>query len=67
MRIVHVIASLAAEEGGPSRAVLDMAMATKARGAEVIVQTTDYGGAPVDTAAASRLGVDVDGPSQLVV
>ena len=60
MRIVHVIATLAAEEGGPSRAVLDMAMAMAQRGHEVSIQTTDYGDAPVDVTAATGLGVKID-------
>lgn len=60
MHIVHVIATLAAEEGGPSRAVLDMAVAMAARGHDVAIQTTDYGGAPVDVAAARQQGVRIE-------
>lgn len=41
IRIVHVIASLAARTGGPAKAALDMARAVAARGHAVSIYTTD--------------------------
>lgn len=41
IRIVHVIASIAAATGGPARAVADMARAVAARGHDVSIYTTD--------------------------
>ena len=43
MRVVHLIASLALETGGPARACIDMARATARKGHEVSVLTTNYG------------------------
>lgn len=60
MRILHVIATLAAEEGGPSRAVLDLSLAAAKRGHEVSILTTDYGGSPVESASARGLGVSIE-------
>ncbi len=41
IRILHVIASIAASTGGPARAVVDMARAVAARGHAVSIYTTD--------------------------
>src|SRR5262245_11156525 len=41
IRILHVIASIAARTGGPAKAALDMARAVAARGHEVAIYTTD--------------------------
>jgi glycosyltransferase involved in cell wall biosynthesis len=41
IRILHVIASIAARTGGPAKAALDMAAAVAARGHEVAIYTTD--------------------------
>ncbi len=41
IRILHVIASIAASTGGPARAVVDMARAVAARGHDVSIYTTD--------------------------
>ncbi|MBL8807444.1 MAG: glycosyltransferase [Rhodospirillales bacterium] len=49
IRIVHVIASIAAATGGPARAVADMARAVAARGHDVAIWTTDR-----DMTAAER-------------
>lgn len=46
MNILHVIASLAQETGGPAKAVLEMAEAVAVRGHNVTVFSTDYGGVP---------------------
>jgi len=49
IRILHVIASIAASTGGPARAVVDMARAVAARGHAVSIYTTDR-----DMTAAER-------------
>ncbi|HEX9464298.1 MAG TPA: glycosyltransferase [Alphaproteobacteria bacterium] len=41
IRILHVIASIAARTGGPAKAAIDMARAVAARGHEVAIYTTD--------------------------
>ena len=43
MRILHVIANLAAETGGPAKACLDMARAMARRGHDVAIYATDFG------------------------
>lgn len=55
MKILHVIASLAPRYGGPSKACLEMARATAARGHEVTIFTTDLDG-------PGRLDVPTDRP-----
>ena len=43
MNILHVIASLAQETGGPAKAVLEMAEAVAGRGHTLTVFSTDFG------------------------
>src|SRR6266404_3998297 len=43
MRILHLIATLAPESGGPAQACIEMASAVAARGHEVSIYTTDWG------------------------
>jgi glycosyltransferase involved in cell wall biosynthesis len=59
MRVLHVIPSLAARDGGPPKAVIEMARASIQRGAEVEIYTTNVDargvldvplGRPVETA-----------------
>jgi glycosyltransferase involved in cell wall biosynthesis len=45
MNILHLIATLAPESGGPAQACLEMATAVAARGHQVSIFTTDYGAA----------------------
>jgi glycosyltransferase involved in cell wall biosynthesis len=51
IRILHVIASIAASTGGPARAVVDMARAVAARGHDVSIYTTDRDMTPAERAA----------------
>jgi glycosyltransferase involved in cell wall biosynthesis len=53
MNILHLIATLAPESGGPAQACLEMANAVAARGHQVSIFTTNYG-APL----AGRLSAD---------
>ncbi len=46
MKIMHLIATLAPESGGPAQACLEMAAAVAARGHQVSIYTTDFGAAP---------------------
>ncbi len=46
MKILHLIATLAPESGGPAQACLEMAAAVAARGHQVSIYTTDFGAAP---------------------
>jgi glycosyltransferase involved in cell wall biosynthesis len=46
MNILHLIATLAPESGGPAQACLEMASAVAARGHNVSIYTTDFGGHP---------------------
>lgn len=55
MKILHVIANVAARYGGPSKACLEMAAATAARGHDVSVFTTNQDGSGV-------LDVPLDAP-----
>jgi glycosyltransferase involved in cell wall biosynthesis len=50
MRVLHVIPSVAASDGGPSRAILNIECALIAAGVEVVTATTDHRG-PVDASA----------------
>ena len=43
MRVIHVMAALAPELGGPSKACIEMARAVAARGHTVEIYTTDWG------------------------
>jgi glycosyltransferase involved in cell wall biosynthesis len=58
MNILHVIATLAPESGGPAQACLEMAMAVAARGHQVSIFTTDFG-APLDLRLAADETVDI--------
>lgn len=58
MRIVHVIATLAARDGGPPRICVDMARASAGRGHAVTVHATDHGMTPEERAAFDREGPD---------
>jgi len=51
IRILHVIASIAARTGGPARAVVDMARSVAARGHSVAIYTTDRDMTPEERAA----------------
>ena len=55
MKILHVIATLAPRDGGPSKACFEMARAAARRGHEVTIFTTDKDG-------PGRLDVPVDRP-----
>lgn len=44
MRVLHVIPSIAARYGGPSRAVVEMCLALNARGMKTLIATTDADG-----------------------
>ena len=46
MKILHLIATLAPESGGPAQACLEMAAAVAARGHRVSIYTTDFGAQP---------------------
>ncbi|MBL8838173.1 MAG: hypothetical protein JNL66_18125, partial [Alphaproteobacteria bacterium] len=46
IRVLHVIASLAARTGGPAKAVIDMARAVARLGHQVAIYTTDREMAP---------------------
>jgi glycosyltransferase involved in cell wall biosynthesis len=59
MNILHVIASLALETGGPAKAVLEMAEAVAKRGHQVTVFATDYGGVPGGLDRLRAAGVQV--------
>jgi glycosyltransferase involved in cell wall biosynthesis len=56
MNILHVIASLAAESGGPAKACLEMARASAGRGHAVTIFATDRGLAPDSGARPSTGG-----------
>ncbi|MCP1335365.1 glycosyltransferase [Futiania mangrovi] len=55
MRIVHVIATLAAAHGGPPRACIGMARALVARGHTVSIETTSIAMTPGDRAMCAAL------------
>ena len=57
MRILHSTATLSAAQGGPSRAVIDMALAARERGHEVAVFATTYKDPPIDLTEAQQRGV----------
>jgi glycosyltransferase involved in cell wall biosynthesis len=59
LNILHVIASLAQETGGPAKAVLEMAEAVAKRGHRVTVFSTDFGGVPDGLDRLEAAGVDV--------
>jgi glycosyltransferase involved in cell wall biosynthesis len=59
MNILHVIASLAQETGGPAKAVLEMAEAVAGRGHTLTVFTTDFGGVPDTLDRLREAGVTV--------
>ncbi|HVB81191.1 MAG TPA: glycosyltransferase [Candidatus Binataceae bacterium] len=59
LKILHVLSSIGAASGGPSRAVFDLALTARRRGHAVTVCTTDYGGSSVDHAECLRAGVKV--------
>ena len=59
MNILHVIASLAQETGGPAKAVLEMAEAVAKRGHTVTVFSTDFGGVPEGLDQLQDAGVKV--------
>ncbi|HJQ60553.1 MAG TPA: glycosyltransferase, partial [Vineibacter sp.] len=57
MRILHLIATLARESGGPAQACLEMARAVAARGHDVAISTTNWPGKaaePVPTGVPLR-------------
>lgn len=58
MNILHVIATLAPESGGPAQACLEMATAVAARGHQVSIFTTDFG-APLEPFLAADDTVDI--------
>ena len=58
MNILHLIATLAPESGGPAQACLEMATAVAARGHQVSIFTTDYG-APLDRRLPADETVDI--------
>lgn len=59
MRILHVIGNLSRAGGGPSRAVLDMAIATAGLRHEVEILATDHGGACLALEPALASGVAI--------
>ena len=59
MRVLHAIANLSAESGGPAKAAVEMAAAIARRGHEVKILATDFGGPNVPLAAAQRDGVEI--------
>ncbi len=59
MKILHVIASLSQESGGPAKAILEMAAVVAERGHQVTIYTTDHGGEVVDIGPARAVGVEV--------
>lgn len=59
MRIVHLIASLAEQHGGPSRVCVDMARAVARRGHRVSIHSTNFG--IPDTDIATLRDRDLDG------
>ncbi|MGO1119626.1 glycosyltransferase [Rhodovibrionaceae bacterium A322] len=60
MRILHSLATLSAAQGGPSQAVLDMALPLQERGHEISIFATTFKGPPVDLAPARAQGVKVE-------
>ena len=62
MKILHAIAALSPETGGPAKACLEMARAVARRGHEIAIFTTDLG-APAKPAVARERVVDRDGVS----
>jgi glycosyltransferase involved in cell wall biosynthesis len=59
MKLLHVIADLARNTGGPSKAVVDMALAVRPLGHELSIFATDFGGQSVPLEAARAAGVDI--------
>lgn len=59
LTILHVISSIDAASGGPSRAVFDLALAARVRGHDVTICATNYGGQSVDYADYLKAGVKV--------
>lgn len=56
MRVLHVVPSLAARYGGPSRAVVEMCRALRGRGLDTLIATTDADG-------SEHLRVDLGSPT----
>lgn len=54
MRILHLIATLSRESGGPAQACLEMAAAVARRGHDVSVYTTNWGEAGAEDAPTDR-------------
>ncbi|MHA1112878.1 MAG: glycosyltransferase [Alphaproteobacteria bacterium] len=59
MRLLHVLATLSAEWGGPPKAAVDMARALAERGHEVTILAGDEGDPPVDLDTARAAGVEI--------
>jgi glycosyltransferase involved in cell wall biosynthesis len=59
LKILHVLPSIDAASGGPSRAVFDLALAARRRGHAVTICATNYGGQSVDHAECLKAGVKV--------
>jgi glycosyltransferase involved in cell wall biosynthesis len=59
MKLLHVMADLARGTGGPSKAVVDMALAVRQLGHEVSIFATDFGGQSVSLEAARAAGIDI--------
>lgn len=59
MRILHVIGNLSRAGGGPSRAVLDMAIALAGRGHEISIHATQFGGKTLPLQPALDAGVEI--------
>ncbi len=62
MKILHVIASLSAETGGPAKTILEMAAIVAGRGHDVSIFTTDQHGEMVSLDRAQQAGVEVKVP-----
>ncbi len=59
MRILHVIGNLSRAGGGPSRAVLDMAVSLAGRGHELAIYATQSGGETLPLESARQAGVEI--------
>ena len=59
MKILHVIASLSVETGGPAKAILEMSAIVAGRGHSVSIFTTDQRGEMVSLETARHAGVEV--------
>lgn len=58
MNILHLIATLAPESGGPAQACLEMANAVAARGHTISIFTTDFGG-PLPATMTAHPSVEI--------